>query len=284
MFDDPKHLSFATDRLPWQRSLRWTRPAIDARRVALGILLGIVLTAIELIAFGIGMHRQIANQTPARPPDVVLVQLIDDTAFEFPAIPEPEPPIRAASRAMPHVRPVTVPFVSPPAPSNATSSETPALRLYDPDGHLRLPESIAPGIGAETGFSAPSRAPGDAFARRNPVPYEPTRFESVWTPSGETRGGELIRKTTFTKTWRTPWGSEVSCSVSLVLGMIGGCGWGHAPTAPIEELQAMRADPPMPKPSQDDANTGDDATQAPEPTPPPLQLSLPVVPDATPDS
>ena len=192
MFDDPKHLSFATDRLPWQRSLRWTRPAIDARRVALGILLGIVLTAIELIAFGIGMHRQIANQTPARPPDVVLVQLIDDTAFEFPAIPEPEPPIRAASRAMPHVRPVTVPFVSPPAPSNATSSETPALRLYDPDGHLRLPESIAPGIGAETGFSAPSRAPGDAFARRNPVPYEPTRFESVWTPSGETLGGELF--------------------------------------------------------------------------------------------
>ena len=289
VFDDPKHLSFAADRLPWQRSLRWTRPAIGVRRIALGILLGIVLTAIELIAFGVGMHRQIATQTLRRPTDVMHVLLIDDTASEFPTIPEPEPPPRpAAPRTTPTARPVASRSaadraVAPPA---ATNSETPALRLYNPDGHLRLPEDSAPRAGAEIGFSAHARTSGRSRSRgaiRSRTSR--LRFESVWAaPSGETLGGELIRKTTFTKTWRTPWGSEISCSVSLVLGMIGGCGWGHAPTAPIEELQAMRADPPMPKPSQPDASAGGDATQAPEPAPPPLQLSLPVVRDATPDS
>lgn len=286
VLNDPKHLSFATDGLPWQRSLRWTRPAIGARRIALGVLLGIVLTAIELIAFGVGMHRQIATQTPPRPADVTRVLLIDDIASEFPTIPEPEPPPRRASaRTTATMRPVVSRSAVRSVAPLATNAETPTLRLYDSDGHLRLTEDSAPRAGAEIGFSAHAPAPGDPFARRNPVPYEPTRFESVWAArSGETLGDELIRKTTFTKTWRTPWGSEVSCSVSLVLGMIGGCGWGHAPTAPIEELQAMRADPPMPKPSQPDASAGDEATQAPEPAPPPLQLSLPVVPDATPDS
>jgi hypothetical protein len=60
------------------------------------------------------------------------------------------------------------------------------------------------------------------------------------------------------RTWRTPWGTQISCAVLLV-PVIGGCGWGYAPTATIEELKAMRVELPMPKQPANEPDT----TQAP---------------------
>jgi hypothetical protein len=274
-FDHPQYLSFATDRLPWQRSLRWTRPALDKRRIAWAILIGIALTAIELIGFGIGMRGQIAKELRPAPAEVLQVFLIPDEREEIPtAPPEPEPPARIVRRTSGKSRNVAVlppkPVSSAPA-LDAANPQTPVLELYSPDGELRLPDNATSLEREEVGFNAHAPASGDPFARRNPVPYEPTRFESVWAPSRETLGQELIRKSFVTHTWLTPWGTQVTCSASFILGMLGGCTWGYAPTATIEELKAMRADPPMPRspvvPPQDPASAGV-AVDPPSPAPP----------------
>ena len=281
--DDPQELSFATDRLPWQRSLRWTRPAPDKRRIAWGILLGIIVTAIELIGFGLGMQRQIAKETLRAPTEAVQVTLIPETE-SVPEPPQIEPPAKPERSATTQRRHVVAQRSSraPRAPINVVSTpEAPTLRLYDPDGRVRLPEDVTPRTDEEIGFSQHAFATaGDPFARRNPVPYEPTRFESVWAPSRETLGQEIVRNTTWTRTWRTPWGTEIGCSVSFLM-LLGGCGWGFAPTATIEELKAMRADPPMLRHpevvSSDSATTGVVTEKPPAPSSP-LLLSLPVEP------
>lgn len=70
----------------------------------------------------------------------------------------------------------------------------------------------------------------------------------------ETLGGEVIRKTTLTGTWRTPWGTVVECKASLILIGIGVCTWGPAPQMTVEEMKAMHADPPpLPQPVPGDA-------------------------------
>ena len=129
---------------------------------------------------------------------------------------------------------------------SAPASEAAAteLRLFDVNGRVHLPGSTPGDLSAVSAFPASPLAvhDGDPFARRNPVPYEPTRFESVWAPRDETLGGELLRKITLERTFLTPWGTQITCGWLMVLG---GCSWGYAPTATIEELQRMRADPPM---------------------------------------
>lgn len=282
MFDEAQNLSFETDRLPWQRSLRWTRTRIDRRLAAGGVLLGIALTAIELIGFGLGMQQQIAKEIRPWTTQTVQVFLVPD--FDVPVPPEVEPPAKSeAHRTTQEARSITRRSEPPRIPEliAAPPPQAPALRLYAPDGRVQLPDEAAPHRAGEIGFSAHLGPARDPFARRNPVPYEPTKFESVWAPAGETLGGELIRKTTFTRTWRTPWGTEVSCSVTLIMAVLGGCGWGYAPTATIEELKAMRADPPMPK-APAPSTTGV-AADKPPPPPPVLDLSLPIDVGSDPD-
>jgi hypothetical protein len=247
-FDQPQYLSFATDGLPWQRSLRWTRPVPDKRRLAWAILIGLVLTALELIGFGVGMRGQIAKEMRPAPAEVLQVFLIPDETNEIPAAPpEPEPPARTVRRTTGKARNVAESRPEPasraPAP-DALNPQAPVLQLYSPDGELRLPDNAMSREHEEIGFSARVPASGDPFARRNPVPYEPTRFDSVWAPSRETLGQELIRKSIATHTWRTPWGTQVTCSVSFILGMLGGCGWGYAPTATIDAGRSADAGAP----------------------------------------
>jgi len=242
---DAHSLSFASDRLPWQRSLRWERATLDARRIAFGVLLGAFLTTIELVGFGIGMRGQIAREVRHAPPTPVQVELMDEPLLPIP--PEPEVP---AKLLQPRI-PTAVPGRSRPSvpPAIIETPPSPVLQLFDRDGNVRLPESPVQN-GGEVAFGAHPRGSPYPFARRNLVPYAPTYFDRAWVPGDESLGGELIRRTTFSHTWRTPWGTQISCAVSLVLAVIGGCGWGHAPTATIDELRAMRADPPMPADAQ----------------------------------
>jgi len=88
------------------------------------------------------------------------------------------------------------------------------------------------------------------FRHDSPVPYAQTRFEQAFAPRDEDLGHELIRRTTVKHTWRTPWGSQITCSASMTLMFLGGCGWGLAPRATAEELRRMRADPPPSKPDK----------------------------------
>jgi hypothetical protein len=240
---DTHSLSFASDRLPWQRSLRWERPSLDVRRIALGVLLGALATLLELVGFGVGMQWQIAREVRHAPVSPVQVTLVEEQVLPMP--PEPEAPAKVARPPMQAVVPqrTSRPRVSS-VPIETPQTSVP-LQLFDPDGHLRLPESAPPAEG-EVAFGAHPTQPAHAFARRNPLPYAPTYFEGAWVPGNESLGREVVRRTTFSHTWRTPWGTQIGCAVSL-LALAGGCGWGSAPTATIEELKAMRVDPPMPE-------------------------------------
>ena len=255
MQSDTQSLSFASDRLPWQRSLRWERPALDVRRIGLGVVLGVLATLIELVGFGVGMQWQIAREVRSAPPTRVEVSLVEEQLL--PVLPEPEPPPNV--RAQPQARLTQRP--SRPAASSVhiDTPQTPALLLFDPDGRVRLPESTAPND-AEVAFGAHAPPPAHAFSRKNPLPYAPTYFERTWVPGNESLGRELVRRTTFSHVWRTPWGTQIGCSVSL-LAAAGGCGWGFAPTATIDELKAMRADPPI---SPQDATSSDEPAATPD--------------------
>lgn len=234
-------LAFAGDAKPWQRSLRWTRPAPDRRAVAAGIALALVLTAIELGLFDLAMRREIAR-APHAPPDRILhVELIEEerpvetpVVTPAPLLPLPSPIVhRPRGRVVPHASPRE-------APSASVAAERP--RLFGLDGHILLPDAQKE---EKANALSPSIPHGDPFARANPVPYEPTRFDKYFPDVRESLGGEIMRKSTLTYTWRTPWGTVWECKTNLILLGIGGCTWGPAPQLTAEEMKAMHADPPL---------------------------------------
>jgi hypothetical protein len=158
-----------------------------------------------------------------------------------PTLPAPTPtrPIRApVQRVSRETAPITVaeaPIEHPPM-------------LFNADGSVRLAPAATDATSASADMPARPRMPADnPLARTLPSSGRPSRFEHAWAaPEGETLAGEVGRRTTVSGSWRTPWGTQISCSWSLI---VGGCGWGRPPHVTIEELKRMRADPPPPKQS-----------------------------------
>ena len=142
------------------------------------------------------------------------------------------------------------------APAAAVESAPTPLRLYDPTGRLLLPDPQSANAASVRFPDRPRVAQeGNPFVHRSPLPYTPTRLDKYWPSTRETLGGELVRKATVKRAWRTPWGSQVECAWVLFFG---GCGWGPEPRATAEELQQMRVEPPMPRspvPSGEGATT-----------------------------
>ena len=186
---EPGRLHFASDRAPWQRSLRWDlRPARDRRLLWLGGAIALLVTLSELVGFGLGMRNW--HHRPARPP-VIRVELIEPLAEVPPPPPEPEPPIVArASRvkiALPEVRQV-------PPPLN-TASDDDAMharmgeggrgtpQLFNPDGSVRL---------GDTTLKLPEKPKNEREAAKarwaaidatiNPLDCKKTRFAGAFTP------------------------------------------------------------------------------------------------------
>ncbi|MEP7042442.1 MAG: hypothetical protein ABI843_05235 [Dokdonella sp.] len=205
VLDRPADLRFATDALPWQRSLRWTKPVRDRRLWLLGVLAALLITALELLGFAAGMHpypRQAAQRS------VIQVVLIEPEP-EVPAPPpEPEPPqfVRRPSRiviAPPKVR-TTPPAASATETSDAMTARigvagtpVPPTQLFNPDGSIRLGEgstAIAPP-------SAPKNPQEAAKARwaeiqkkgENPLDCKKTRFAQAFAPD-ESVGSGVARK------------------------------------------------------------------------------------------
>ena len=239
-------VAFAADRRPWQRSLRWERYRPGPRRLVVTALVAIVATLLELSGFD-ALMRERFDRTHEAVASAPFVVHFEDLLPAPP--PEPEPVRRAHDSAVAGARaparrerteerprrPRDALDVAPAVPV-----ETPPL-LVDRDGRALLPDGrvlVAPKDGAAM------------FRHDSPVPYAQTRFEQAFAPRDEDLGHELIRRTTVKHTWRTPWGSQITCSASMTLMFLGGCGWGLAPRATAEELRRMRADPPPSKPDK----------------------------------
>lgn len=184
---DPGSLRFAADALPWQRSLRWAAPLRDRRLLALGGLLALLVTLLEVVGFAVGMK-------PLRlaPPQdrTIQVVLIEPEPPPPPAPPEPEPPeiLRRASRIRvdtPKVR------TTPPPPRADASSQGNARigsagvappQLFNADGSIRL------GGNGTLAAPPPPRNPQEAARARwaeiekrgNPLDCRKTRFAGAF--------------------------------------------------------------------------------------------------------
>jgi len=203
--DRPADLRFATDALPWQRSLRWAGPARDRRLLALGIVLAVLITVLELLGFAAGMHpyRRTVSQR-----SVIQVVLIEPEPEIPPPPPEPEPPefVRRPSRiaiAAPKVR-TTPPPTAPAETSDAMTARignagtaAPPPQLFNADGSIRL----GAGSTAVTAPSAPKNPQEAAKARwaeiqkkgENPLDCKKTRFAQAFAPD-ESVGSGIARK------------------------------------------------------------------------------------------
>lgn len=253
---------------------RDTRIDADERlRRRLAAVVALLLNLVFLIALDQVMRpmaRERALWARVEPANVLQVRLIEAVPSPAPAVEAPpmppasEPaaaparvaaPIQRRSRAR-SARQVEadvaaassernrVPEESSAPAASSRAEPSPAPQFYDRDGRVRLPDAKA--FDAETPFPQLPIVPteGNPFVHRSPLPYEPTRFDKYFPDVRETLGGELVRKSIVKRSGRLPWGTYVECTWILIFG---GCNWGSAPTATIEELKAMRADPPMPK-------------------------------------
>ena len=242
---------------------RSASPRVDAerarRRIAAAV--AVLANAAFLIALDRLMPaRMRSRDVPHTPDGMLIVRLIDapDETSLAPIAdaPSPEtdpPPVHESARVP--TRNARRAYSDAPSARPSAQVEpapAPALNLFDVNGHVRVPNNVAP---AANGFFPMRPLADDSFARSNPLPYAPTGFESMFPPLRETRGEELIRRTTVSHAWRTPWGTQIKCVGNPLFPMAAfGCGWGPEPHATAEELARMRVElPPLKKLPSDDA-------------------------------
>jgi hypothetical protein len=187
---EPGHLRFATDRLPWQRSLRWTGPPRDRRLILLGLLLAIALTIVELVGFGIGMHQQIAREVrPPKPQNIEVVLIEPPPTLPIPPEPEPPPFVPKQSKVR-----VEAPKVELPPPPQPAEEDTDAMRarigasgpgggapqLFNPDGSIRLAPTTAPAKPLNQQEAGKRRWAEMEQRGDNPLDCKRTRFAQVF--------------------------------------------------------------------------------------------------------
>lgn len=199
---EPGSLLFRTDRMPWQRSLRWEKPERNRRVLWLGGLFALAITILQLVGFALVMRSYKIHPRDSAPIQVVLIE----PEILIPPPPEPEAPIVARPSRI-AIAPPQVKEKQPPPPhpeeassemqarmGNAGSGAT-APQLFNPDGSIRLGTSAVP-----TAPQAPKTAQEAAKARwaqiekrGNPIDCKKTRFANAFTPD-ESLGDKIAGK------------------------------------------------------------------------------------------
>ncbi|NCT69005.1 MAG: hypothetical protein GXC76_15365 [Rhodanobacteraceae bacterium] len=194
-------MHFATDDLPWQRSLRWSEPPRDRRLLWLGGLFALLITLAELGGFAIAMRDFRALRPRPSPP--IQVSLIVPFEQLPPPPPEPEPPIVARSSRIAIAPPEVKTTPPPPRPAESAtttqgrlgSAGAAAPQLFNPDGSIRLGGGGAPSLPkapANPREAAKARW-AEIEARGNPLDCRKTRFAKAFAPD-ESVGNGIARK------------------------------------------------------------------------------------------
>lgn len=202
---NPGLLRFRTDRLPWQRSLRWEKPERNRRLLWLGGLFALAMTVLQLIGFALVMRPVRILPRNTTPIQVVLIE--PETLVPPP--PEPEAPIVARPSRIAIAPPELKATPPPPKRSDEESSEmrarmgsagngATAPQLFNPDGSIRLGTSTAP-----TAPQAPQNPREAAKARwaqieqrGNPLDCKKTRFAGAFAPDtslGDKVAGKYLK-------------------------------------------------------------------------------------------
>lgn len=263
--------------------------AAERRQRTAALLFVIVLHLLLAIAAYRAVRPHPSDAAPPLGAQTIMHLRLIDTPAATSAVPLPVPaaiatpalPAAASARtAMPAAPAAVAPPASALAPPAAVGGGPALPGWVERDGSVRLPDAVA----APRTFSNRPLREADApnpLVHRDVLPYTPTRLEGVWAPRDETLGGEVLRRGTAEGKVNLPQGYQVRCVWMLI---IGGCGWGKAPQASIDELKAMRADPPMPRSLVERSTAGPAAAAtpdavtpdaAPDAPPRPLDLSLP---------
>ena len=201
----PGALRFVTDRLPWQRSLRWTPPPRDRRLLLLGLLIALVVTLVELIGFGAGM-RAYRHVPPKR--SVIDVVLIEPESEISPPPPEPEPPEFVPRPSRIAIEPPKV-RSAPPSPRAPETSDAMSARigtagtpttppkLFNADGSIQLGDAdraIAPAPAPANPLVAAKVRWAEMQQRgHNKLDCKRTRFAQAFKRD-ESAGDEVARK------------------------------------------------------------------------------------------
>jgi hypothetical protein len=186
---DAARLHLASDRLPWQRSLRWEPPHRDRRLLLIGLLIAIAFTAIELAGFGLGMRRQIAREAQPPRPQTIEVVLIEPPQ-PAPVPPEPVPPPFERHPSQVRIEAPKVELSPPPRPAEedtgamrARHRGSGAPQLFNPDGSIRLaPPSAAPKPPPNPQEAAKQRWAEIEKRGDNPLDCKRTRFSQAFKP------------------------------------------------------------------------------------------------------
>ena len=235
------------------------------RRKRYRLALVISLIVHGMLYFGI-RHWSLLHRDVTADSTVIHLRLIDG-----PSVEPPREIVRASSPAQPAVaahekKSAVVPtplsvrqsgtlFAEPINPvdvSNAVPAKVESIdsvsAIFDQRGRVILPAAVTddPAV-----FGSRKHAPftPNPMAHQSPLPYKATPFDRYWKPDGETLLGEWVRKASKEASYDTKYGTRVTCKAFLFLMA---CGWGPTPRVSIEELKAMRADPPAPRNSADD--------------------------------
>lgn len=188
---------FPADGRPWQRSLRWTPPPRDRRRLAICLALAVLVTLIELTGFGIGMRPRELDG----PRNAVQVELIAPTVLP-PIPPEPVPPVFVQHVHKVRVAPPETRIRPPPEPvagdENAMrarigSAGAPAVRLFNPDGSIQLPAPAAPARPANPQEAGEARWVEIEKRGDNPLDCRRTRFAAAYK-ADQSLGDEIAGK------------------------------------------------------------------------------------------
>jgi hypothetical protein len=199
---DAARLRFASDRLPWQRSLRWRPPPRDRRLILLGILVAIAFTVVELVGFGLGMREQIAREVrPPRPQTIEVVLVEPPPQLAVPPEPEPPPFTPKPSKVRVEAPKVELPPSPVPAEEDTDAmrarigeSGAAAPRLFNPDGSIKLaPEAVAPRAPVNPQEAARQRWAEIEKRGDNPLDCKRTRFAQAFKRD-ESVGDEVSRK------------------------------------------------------------------------------------------
>jgi hypothetical protein len=237
------------------------------RRKRLQIALVVSLILHGLLYLGVRqwtlLHRENAADT-----QVIQLRLIEPVAdIPLPLdVPPPPPSVEPArdpttptTSQLPAIAPAPPMPVKPPSPpvsplvSNAITPANPdanaATGIFDKEGRVILPAAAEddPAVFGSRKHT-PEFSP-NPMAHPSPLPYKATPFDRYWKPDGETLLGEWVRKASKETVYDTKHGTRITCKAFLFMMA---CGWGPTPRVTIEELKAMRENPPLPRHSADD--------------------------------
>lgn len=192
----PASLRLASDALPWQRSLRWEKPARNRRVFWLGFAFAFFVTVLELGGFALGMRSyRSVHYRRATAPQVITVQLIEPPSEAPPPPPEPEPPIVVRPSRVAIAPPQVKQTPPPPRPEEDTdamrarigSGAATPLKLFNADGSVRIGNGDTP-IKApaddkpKTEREAAAQRWAQIEKRGNPLDCKKTRFAGAFEP------------------------------------------------------------------------------------------------------